>query len=149
MLGLDDETLILLLQIVNLVLVAIQFLPQIKLLHQKKEKVVKNLSLSSWLCKTAFSLFFVASLFAGDTNILIVATNLITLTMSMIVTVQIAMYSDLHLIPQPIQPFGMLGELEEVELIHVEDKHHEIPILHHILKQIYVFSNFNLMPKLL
>lgn len=143
----DDETLILIIQVVTLVLVAIQSIPQIMLLHKQKEKVVKNLSLASWVYKTGFSVFFVISLFAGETNPLIVATQIINLTMSAIIMTQIAYYSHLKVVPQPINPFVILGELEEHEIMHTKEV--AIPVLHNLLKQIYVIGNFNLIPKLL
>ena len=95
-----------------------------------------------------FSVFFVASLFAGETNAVIVATQIINLSMSLIITLQIAHYSHLEIVPKPLQLIYAFGELDEYEGYEEEDVFHEIPILHNILKQIYKFDSLTLIPKL-
>ena len=148
MFSVDDETLINLIQVVSLVLISIQSLPQINAIYKGKEKVVKNLSLGSWISKTLFSLFFVASLFAGETTLVIVLTQVINLTMSAIIMGQIAYYSHIEIVPHGNKLIDLMNELQPEPIEEDVEIEYNIPVLHNLLKQIYVIVNFNLMPRM-
>lgn len=145
-----NEGLILIIQIITLTLVSIQSIPQILTLYQQKKKASQNLSLKSWIFKTLFSVFFVATLFLGTPNVYVISTQIINLLMAMVITFQVWYYqTEFEIIPKPVSLFNILARLEEHEIEHTEENYHLIPILHNILKQIYVFKTINEFPKLL
>lgn len=146
----ESEQLVLIIQIVTLILVSIQSIPQILKLYHGKGKASQNLSLQSWIFKTLFSVFFVATLFAGTPNVYVIATQIVNLLMAMVITTQVWYYqNNIKLIPEPVKLIYAFNYLEEHEIEPEENEPHFIPILHHILKQIYVFKTVNEFPKLL
>lgn len=144
MLGLDDETLLLVIQVVSLVLVAIQYVPQIKQIYQDKEKAVKNLSMESWIYKVLFSVFFVLTLFLAETTLIVAVTQFINLSLSAVVLGQIVYYSHVEVIPKyKLHAIETQNEkyafLKEAETELIKD-YHLIPIIHNLIKQIFVID---------